>query len=54
VNFQLTLEFFEPADEETIVWISGEFKLELDVGNTFSLPKIGRKWGLFSLCSAER
>jgi Family of unknown function (DUF6188) len=30
VDFQLTLEFFEPEDEETIVWISGEFKLETD------------------------
>jgi hypothetical protein len=30
VDMQLTLEFFEPADEETIVWISGEFTLEID------------------------
>ena len=30
VDMQLTLEFFEPAAEETSVWISGEFKLEVD------------------------
>jgi Family of unknown function (DUF6188) len=30
VDMQLTLEFFERADEETTVWISGEFKVEAD------------------------
>ena len=30
VDMQLTLEFFEPADEETMVWIAGEFRLDLD------------------------
>jgi Family of unknown function (DUF6188) len=27
---QLTLEFFEPPNEDTTVWIGGQFKLELD------------------------
>jgi hypothetical protein len=51
VDFQLTLEFFEPEDEETIVWISGRFKLELE-GQEYELSaeereKIGPAFALF-------
>jgi hypothetical protein len=51
IDFQLTLQFFEPEDEETIVWISGEFKLELD-GQQYALSaedreKIGPVFALF-------
>jgi hypothetical protein len=51
VDFQLTLQFFEPEDEETTVWISGEFKLEMD-GEEHSLSaenreKIGPVLSLF-------
>jgi hypothetical protein len=35
VDMQLTLEFLEPAEEETSVWIGGEFKVALDVGEHF-------------------
>lgn len=30
IDMQLTLEFFEPLEEETSVWIGGEFKVALD------------------------
>lgn len=51
MDFQLTLEFFEPEDEKTIVWISGEFKLEMD-GEKHALSaenreKIGPVFSLF-------